>query len=48
MLRKKAAAKLDDPAALTPLLKRMSMLQGIATLMLPLAVIAVFVIKYRS
>lgn len=46
VMRKKAEGLLGDPAALTPTLKRMSMVQGITTLMLPLAVLAVIIVKY--
>lgn len=45
-LRKKAEAQLDDPAAVTPTLKRIAMVQGITTLMLPIAVIVVIAYKY--
>lgn len=48
VMRKKAEALLDDPTALTPTLKRMSMVQGITTLMLPVAVLVVIVIKYKG
>ena len=48
--RKKAEARLlaGDQAGFTGIIKRVAMLQGIATLMLPAAVFVVILIKYAS